>query len=279
MNSSNRPFTRLRAASTVFSLSARTVVAILASLLLWTGADAAQSSGPILAKGAIKQVGAGSITFNDKPDAATVALDGATVVKVNGQAAKVSDLKAGMSAIAFGEQGKPATEIRAYAPRSPSTTPPPSQPSVYGNIGEIEGGKITIEKKGQPSVTAAFDGTTVVKVNGKVATAAELKAGMIIIALGAADKPATEVRAYDQKGTTPLPSQPGISGTITQVGDGKITIQSKNQTSSTATYDSATIVKVNGKVATAADLKVGMLAGALGAEDKPATEIRAYLPR
>lgn len=281
MNSSYSPFYLRQRFPTAVSLSTRIAVAVLAALLLWSRVDAAQPAAPVLAKGAIKQVGAGSITINDKADAVTVALGGATVVKVNGQVAQVADLKTGMSAIAFGEQGKPATEVRAYAPRPPSTTSPAIQPSVYGNLAQIADGKIIIEKKDKSSSVVMIDGTTVVKVNGKAAAASDLKVGMVVIAQGAADKPATEVRAYDQKApsTTATPVHPAISGAITQVGEGKITIQGKDQTSSSATFDSTTIVKINGKVATSSDLKVGMMAAILGAADKPATEIRAYLPR
>lgn len=249
--------------------------------MLSISANAAQRVGPILAKGEIKQVGAGSITINDKPDAVTVALGAATIVKVNGQVAQVAELKTGMPAIAFGEQGKPATEIRAYAPRLPSGKPPASQPSVFGNLAQIDGGKITIEKKDKSSSVVMIDGTTVVKVNGKAATAAELKAGMVVIAEAAADKPATQVRAYDPKApsATPAPTRPTVNGTISQVGDGKITIQGVDQTSSSATFNSSTVVKINGKVATAEELKVGMRAAVLGDPAKPATQIHAYMPR
>lgn len=281
MNSSYSPVIHRSAFPTFIFLFNKFALAVLAGLMLCISSNAAQPAAPVLAKGAIKQVGARSITINDKSDAVTVALGAATVVKVNGQVAQVADLKTGMSAIAFGEQGKPASEVRAYAPRPPSTTSPATQPSVYGNLAQIADGKITIEKRDKSSSVVTIDGATVVKVNGKAATPSDLKAGMVVIALGAADKPATEVRAYDQKPplTTSAPGNHAITGNITQVGEGKITIQTKDQTSSSATFDGTTIVKVNGKVATAADLKVGMMAAVLGAADKPATEIQAYMPR
>lgn len=137
MNSSYSPVIHRSAFPKVIFLSNKFALAVLAGLMLCISSNAAQPAAPVLAKGAIKQVGAGSITINDKADAVTVALSAATVVKVNGQVAQVADLKAGMSAIAFGEQGKPATEVRAYAPRPPSTTSPPASPAFMGTLPKL----------------------------------------------------------------------------------------------------------------------------------------------
>lgn len=69
--------------------------------------------------GRVSQVGAGSITIQPRiGDAVTVAIDANTVVKVDDRAATAADLKVDMSAGVFFENGKAASEIRAYTPRT-----------------------------------------------------------------------------------------------------------------------------------------------------------------
>ena len=51
----------------------------------------------------------------------TIKINDATVVKVNGQPATAADLKVGMNAMVIGQHlsmGNPATEIRAYMPKT-----------------------------------------------------------------------------------------------------------------------------------------------------------------
>jgi len=72
-------------------------------------------------------------------------------------------------------------------------------------------------------------------------------------------------------------NQPSVSGAITQVGKGSITIQPSSGQAVAVALNEATVVKVNGKVAAAADLKVGMRAIALVQNGQPATEVRAYM--
>ncbi|MCX6995993.1 MAG: hypothetical protein NTV49_02650 [Kiritimatiellaeota bacterium] len=73
----------------------------------------------------------------------------------------------------------------------------------------------------------------------------------------------------------------GLSGTITQVGANSISIQPNKGQPIAVNYNSATVVKVNGQVAKASDLKVGMTAMVIGQHismGTPITEIRAYMP-
>jgi RNA polymerase sigma factor (sigma-70 family) len=78
----------------------------------------ARPAGPKrVVTGLIRGVGANSITVQPQAGpAVTVALDGATVVKLNDRPATVADLKVDLSAGAFFEEGKPASEVRAYTP-------------------------------------------------------------------------------------------------------------------------------------------------------------------
>jgi len=76
------------------------------------------------------------------------------------------------------------------------------------------------------------------------------------------------------------PSEQGsVSGAITAIGEGTITLQPSSGPAAVVAVNDATVIKVNGKAGTLADLKVGMRAIALGASGKPATEIRAYTPK
>ncbi len=168
----------------------------------------------------------------------------------------------------------------SFIAKAASTTTPPALAS--GTITQSSADSITITPKTGSPVTVAIDASTVVKVNGKVATAADLKTGMTAIAFGTAGQAATEIRSYTPKppATHPAPvtPAPNITGVISEVGDGTVTVQPKTGDVVTVTLNDATVVKVNGKVATAADLKVGMHIAVFAQPNSPATEIRAYTP-
>ena len=76
-------------------------------------------------------------------------------------------------------------------------------------------------------------------------------------------------------------AQPGVSGTITQVGSDSVSIKISNGKVITIKMNDATVVKVNGQAAKASDLNAGMNAMVIGQHlsmGNPATEIRAYTP-
>jgi RNA polymerase sigma factor (sigma-70 family) len=161
---------------------------------------------------------------------------------------------------------------------------------LTGTITQASSTSVSIAPSGGSPCAVTMNAATVVKVNGKVATAGDLQVGMRAIALGdhlSLGQPATEIRAYTPPagGPTTQPAQPppaGFSGTITQVGETSVSIQPSGGDPVAVTINAATVVKVNGKVATAADLQVGMRAFAVGdhlSVGQPATEIRAYTPK
>ena len=174
----------------------------------------------------------------------------------------------------------------------------PAPPGLTGTITAVGSGSISIQPAGGQPVAVTINEATVVKVGGKVATAAELKVGIRAAVVGqhiSMGQPATEIRAYlpttpttsstrPASGTAPASSTaPALTGTITAVTSGSVTIQpsSGKPITITITINDATVVKVGGQVATAADLKVGMRAAVVGQHlsmGQPATEIRAYLP-
>jgi hypothetical protein len=81
-------------------------------------AVAATPAGPKrVVTGLIRGVGVNSITVQPQAGpAVTVMLDAATLVKLDDKPATVADLKVNLSAGAFFEDGKPASEVRAYTP-------------------------------------------------------------------------------------------------------------------------------------------------------------------
>ena len=72
--------------------------------------------------GIITQVGGNSVSIKlGNGQVVAININDATVVKVNGQAGKAADLQVGMKAMVIGQhlsRGNPATEIRAYSPKT-----------------------------------------------------------------------------------------------------------------------------------------------------------------
>ncbi len=156
---------------------------------------------------------------------------------------------------------------------------------IVGTITEVAEGTLTLAVSGGASpAIIKLDNSTVVKVNGKVATAADLKVGMRAIALVVQGKPASEIRSYLPKVPETRPAEQknerkNVHGTITAVDATSMTLQFSGK-SATVTFDDATVFKVGGKVMTVSDLSAGMHAIAFLASDRPAvaTEVRAYHP-
>jgi preprotein translocase subunit YajC len=185
----------------------KTLAAAILSLNVLVGAmlaaNAAGTSSQAGLSGTITAVGAGSISFKiNSGQTIPVAFNDATVVKVNGQVAKATDLQAGMKAVVFGQhisRGQAINEIRAYAATPPAPTPPAQQGGFSGTITATGADSVMIQPaKGQP-LAVKFNDATVVKVNGQVGKAADLQAGMKIIVFGqhiSLGTPVTEIRAY-----------------------------------------------------------------------------------
>ncbi len=76
------------------------------------------------------------------------------------------------------------------------------------------------------------------------------------------------------------PKATRVSGVATSVGDASVTIQPKKEGSEavTVTADDKTAVKVDGKAATLADIKVGYTVNAMVVGDGAATKIDAFSP-
>ncbi|QOV90502.1 RNA polymerase sigma factor [Humisphaera borealis] len=168
-------------------------------------ANEAVAAAPTAITGVITKLQDGQITLRRRTGEVTVAIDKATVIKVDDAVATADALKVGMSTAAFVEGDKPATEVRAYSPKAPPAPPPPPAPPkvVTGLVSQVTAASIVIQPQIGPAITVAFDGTTRVKVNDRLAAAPELAVGMSVGVFYADDKPATEIRAYSRGVLTP----------------------------------------------------------------------------
>ena len=158
----------------------KTAMAALAGSLPST----AGASGTILALAK----GAGTMLFwaRMKP----VALAAAAVVFVGGALATYV-VGAGPSA--------PGTETRVYPTPAPTTAAPTPNPAdiqtVTGTIANVADGAIAIQDGGK-SIEVGVDRATAVQVDGQDATPADLKVGMLAMAIVPHDRPATEIGAF-----------------------------------------------------------------------------------
>ena len=243
--------------------------------------------------GTITKVGSGSITIQPYPSgqAVVVAFNSATVVIIDKNTAKASDLKAGMHAAAWVKGSNPATKISAYMPKSNTPTSSPastdSKPDVFGTITKVSDGSITLQPyKSDSTVVVAFNDATVVIIEKNAAKATDLKVGMHAGAWVKGSNPATKISAYTPKSNpgasspASTDSKPDVFGTITKVSDGSITLQPyKSDSTVVVAFNDATVVIIEKNAAKATDLKVGMHAGAWVKGGNPATKISAYTPK
>ena len=177
----------------------KAAAAAIAVTLSATGVLAAAQPG---VSGTITQVGSDSVSIKiSNGQVITIKMNDATVVKVNGQVAKASDLNVGMNAMVIGQHlslGNPATEIRAYTPK-PATNPSAQPGGVRGTITQVGSDSVSIKISNGKVITIKMNDATVVKVNGQAAKASDLNAGMNAMVIGqhlSMGNPATEIRAY-----------------------------------------------------------------------------------
>ncbi len=189
-------------------MSKRVFVSVLAGAVVLSGvwgsvAFAASDTKPDVF-GTITKIGDGSMTLQlYKSGTVDVAFNDATVVTIEKNPGKTSDLKVGMHAGAWVKQGQPATKIFAYTPKANPTTKPAStepKPDVFGTITKIGDGSMTLQPyKSETTVDVAFNDSTVVIIGKEAAKASDLKVGMHAAAWVKGSNPATKISAYMPK--------------------------------------------------------------------------------
>ena len=88
--------------------------------------------------------------------------------------------------------------------------------------------------------------------------------------------------AHDRMASTSAPADPAcpfeISGYISAIGTDTISVKQKDQVTDIP-FNTATVFRLDLKLVTLADLKVGLAVGVWGTAGKPAVEIRAFTPK
>jgi ferric-dicitrate binding protein FerR (iron transport regulator) len=231
--------------------------------------------------GEISQVGGGQLTLKSSGKTFIVTLTDSTTYTINTKPGNAADLKVGMHALAITADGKTATEVKAYTPKTtqPAATPNPN--NIEGNVTQVGGGQLTLQNS-KRTVTVTLTDSTTYAINGKAGTAADLKVGMRGVAFTSDGKTATQVKAYAPKAPTTQPPSTAnpnnLYGTVTQVGGGQLTLQNPNKTATVTLTDSTTYI-INKEPGTVADLQVGMHAYAITSDGKTATKVTAYTPK
>ncbi|MDD4888574.1 MAG: DUF5666 domain-containing protein [Phycisphaerae bacterium] len=139
----------------------------------------------------------------------------------------------------------------------------------------VDKGEVVVKPKEGADVTVTTNADTKVKVDGKDAKLADVKAGM-----GIEVKPATGVAASINAHTPKPATGDVLKGTVVSVDAAAKTLVVKPTTGDnvTVTTDADTKVKVDRKAATLAEVKAGMIV-----EVKPATgvakTINAHTPK
>jgi len=145
---------------------------------------------------------------------------------------------------------------------------------VVGVLTAVSQDAVTVHTRSNQTVTVALQAATVVKINGKVSPAAELKPGMREMTLAPAHQPATAVWGY-----VPIPrSSFSVAGKILAVSPGRLTVLTKEGTTNSVAYNAHTRVLANNLMIKADELRPGMQIASLVLHGQPAVEIRVLVP-
>ena len=181
-----------------WKLLSASLIVLMAASALHAGAKKPPKPHPLVAVVESVDATAGTVLVKEKDGTeATVATDAETVVTVDGKAATLDDLDAGMMVAVTPPTGI-ADKIDAKSP------PPP--PPLLGVVESLDAtaGTVLVKLKDGTDVTVATDADTVVTVDGKAATLVDLVAGMMVVvtpSTGTAD-------AIDAKSPPPPKPQP-----------------------------------------------------------------------
>lgn len=151
--------------------------------------------------------------------------------------------------------------------------------NLTGTLQQVSSSQLTLQTAGHAVVLTLTPGT-LIRLDGNIVMATDLKPGMGALVFAADGATATEIRAYSAHlpaATTPA-APAALSGQITQVGPTQFTLQTTYH-ALTISLTAATVVKVDGKIVPGiADLKTGIAALVFAADGQTASEVRAYSP-
>lgn len=201
--------------------------------------------------------GAGTVTINPKSGSpVTLTTNSSTRITRNGAAATLADLKAGDHAAA---QYDPVTNVATQIEAESDSETEPAE--IEGSVTAVSSTSITIAPHSGDPVTLTLDSSTVILVNGKPGTAADIKVGAKAAALyDPATKVASKIAVESE--TEQEPAE--VEGSVTAASSSSVTITPREGGSAvTLTLSSSTVIIVNDKPGTPADIQVGARAQAL----------------
>ena len=230
-------------------------IALLAGI---TAVFALSVTAPAVAKkgkrhavaGVVQSVGTNSLTLQVKKNkTVTVTVNDETKILVSGQAATLADIEVGYIALVRGQKNEAAKVVRAH--------PAPAAGTVVRGVVESTGSNSITVKTKTASLTIEVTAQTKIRVNGKAATLADVKAGQhVVVIRGSASGPATAIAA----GKRPAAGARALlRGVVQSVGTDSITIQRRNGSSVTVSVTAATQIRVRGHAGAAAlsDIQAG----------------------
>ena len=187
-------------------------------------------------------------------DEVTLTVNADTIVRSDDQRLKIADIKVGDKVeIDATQTGTTLTAIRIEIQHDDERFA-----EVKGKIKTIAGSLLTIDTGDGKTVDVTITSSTVFRSDDKIASVSDLKVGdaVEIVAKKNADGSleALFVEINDENDDQLLE----IQGKIGAVDASSITVTTRSG-DATAKIDSSTVVKIDGKSATVADLKVGML--------------------
>ncbi|MGZ4808107.1 MAG: DUF5666 domain-containing protein [Thermoanaerobaculia bacterium] len=210
-------------------------------------------------EGEVTAISAGSITVKKSTgDEVTVAINADTIVRGDDHTLSVTDIKVGDKVeIDAAQNGTSLTAVRIEVEHDDQR-----YAEVKGTIKAINGSVLTIDTGNGKTVDVSITSTTVIRNGDKVGAVSDLKTGdaVEIVAKRNADGSLEALYIEIQGGGDGSQGDQfvEIQGKISSVDASSIKVTTRSG-DVTATIDANTVVKIGGKTATVADLKVGML--------------------
>jgi len=245
-------------------ITKRTLALIAVAFVLTAGTALAGTHGGkrhaaapppwIQLEGTLKTVGSGSIVLTDEHlGDVTILVDSLTVITQGNKTLTLADLKSGeqvhVQALTKGSDKIAVRIIVQDADNEPGDDQG-STMTANGTVTAVGSGQITVHTEDNGDVVVKIDSSTIIRRQGQTITAADLKVGDQVNAMGTKVDAHTllakqiEVRGIDQNQE--------VHGTVTQVGTSSLTVAGV-----TINVDSSTVIKKKGTTITLSDIKVG----------------------
>ncbi len=205
-------------------------------------------------EGTLKTVGTSSIVLTDEHlGDVTILVDSLTVITQGDKPLTLADLKSGEQVhVQALPKGTDKVAVRIIV-QDTETEPGDDQGTTMtanGTVIAVGTGQITVHTEDHGDVVVMIDSSTIIRREGQTLTAADIKVGDQVNAMGTKVDDHTlkakqiEVRGIDQNQE--------VHGTVTKVGTSSITVAGV-----TINVDSSTVIKKKGMKIQLSDIKVG----------------------